>query len=293
MSTHAHSHRASRTNARPNGDPTNTTGIRESYAAEAYNRFRRLKGLVRTTVEENDALRLGDRSRRGRFNARPQDDFRFTTRAEKEAAFLEWFRNALDDEVLKPVGSRTVRRGGHWTAAYVRSASRRGIKNANQRLKRQGHSIDVGVGNVDATFNAPVHQDLLRSLYLRNYRALKGVTDAVDKEISRVLTEGVAQGKNPREMASTLNERIDDVGITRARVLARTETVRAANEQALTRYEQAGVDEVGVEVEWLTAQDDRVCPVCASKAGNRYSVEEAHGILPQHPQCRCTFVPIV
>jgi SPP1 gp7 family putative phage head morphogenesis protein len=292
-----------RTNAE-RADPSRTKGIREEYAADVYKRLRKLKGVVRTTVEENDALRLGDPARRDwgrsrnrgrpadvlRQNASPRDDFRFETRADKESAFLDWFRGALEDEVLEPVGTETVKRGGHWSSAYVRAASRRGIKNANAALG--SGAAEFGEEALEQAFNAPVHQDLLRSLYTRNYRGLKGITDAVDSDVSRVLTEGMVEGVNPRDMAAEINDRIEKVGITRARTLARTETVRAAAEQTLTRYEQMGVEQVVGKVEWLATMDGRTCPTCAALHGTTYTIDEARGRIPQHPNCRCTWTPV-
>lgn len=302
-----HPHRERRTNAN-RGDPTQTIGIRESYGSEAYTRFRSLKGVVRETVSENDALRLGDPRRRGgtrpadqlrvnapiprgRANARARDAFRFESRADKEQAFMDWFQGALNRDFLEPVGAEQVKRGGHWSAAYVRAASKRGVKDAQQNLQRAG--IEASEEALDAAFNAPVHQDLARSLYQRNFRALQGITDAVDGEVSRILTEGLIEGINPSEMASRMTDRIDKIGITRARTLARTEVVRAYNSHALTRYETLGVESVTAKVEWLTAGDQRVCAQCRAMGGSTYTIDEARGKLPQHPSCRCAWSPII
>jgi hypothetical protein len=42
----------------------------------------------------------------------------------------------------------------------------------------------------------------------------------------------------------------------------------------------------------LTAGDDRVCDVCDDIAAEGpYSLDEAQGLIPAHPNCRCVFVP--
>ena len=275
--SHAHPHR---TNAQRQ-DPTQTTGIRRSYGAALYRRFRSLKGLIRETIVDNDALRLGQR-----YNARPRDDFHFEQNDRKQSAFMRWLRRAMDDEVLEPAGDDAIQNGQHWTATYIRDASRRGIKNANAEL-------DADVATVEAVFRAPVHRETIRSLFLRNYSALEGITSAVDREISRVLAQGFVEGVGPRDLASRINERVDSVGITRARTLARTEVVRASNLATLDRLESMGVDEVTAEVEILTAQDRRVCSRCRALEGDVYPIDEARGILPIHPRCRCTWLPVV
>lgn len=67
-------------------------------------------------------------------------------------------------------------------------------------------------------------------------------------------------------------------------------TSQEANFAILDYYGQRGVQTVGVVLE--TAGDDRVCPIClrAYNLKKIYSVEEAYGILPFHPRCRCRFV---
>ena len=145
------------------------------------------------------------------------------------------------------------------------------------------------------TFNAPIHADALGILYTRNYRELKGITDAMDQEISRVLTRGFAEGWNPRKMAREINDRVDKVGLTRARTLARTETIHAHSEATLNRYESMlGADaQVTGKAELLTAGDRRVCPICESLEGTVFSLTEARGVVPVHPNCRCAFLPVV
>jgi len=146
---------------------------------------------------------------------------------------------------------------------------------------------------LETVFRKPVHRDKLQLLYTRNFQALEGITDAVDKEVSRVLTQGLAEGVNPREAARRITDRVDKIGKTRATTLARTEIINAHAEGTLDRFERMGVDEVGVKAEWQTAGDSRVCPICASLEGSTFTIDEARGKLPAHPRCRCAFLPVV
>jgi hypothetical protein len=46
------------------------------------------------------------------------------------------------------------------------------------------------------------------------------------------------------------------------------------------------------EVNVVTAGDDRVCDECEDIAdGGPYGIDEAMGLIPAHPDCRCAFVP--
>ena len=43
--------------------------------------------------------------------------------------------------------------------------------------------------------------------------------------------------------------------------------------------------------EWSTAGDDMVCPSCGELEGVIMTVKEARGLLPYHPNCRCSWIP--
>jgi len=67
--------------------------------------------------------------------------------------------------------------------------------------------------------------------------------------------------------------------------------------EELSDLESAGV----ARVEWLTARDEHVCPLCAARAGKIYTIAEARKELegefckPREPdeRCRCTFLPVL
>jgi SPP1 gp7 family putative phage head morphogenesis protein len=109
------------------------------------------------------------------------------------------------------------------------------------------------------------------------------MTEATGREMSRVLTEGLAAGDGPRDIADGLADRIEHVGKHRANMIARTEIMNSHNAGRLQEWERAGVRQVGVLIA-ATA-----CPTCqAYKAGEPYPASKAYGNLPQHPNCRCS-----
>lgn len=68
---------------------------------------------------------------------------------------------------------------------------------------------------------------------------------------------------------------------------AAVEAARAAREAELQRAFEARQF-----VNVLTAGDDRVCDICDDIAADGpYSLDEAQGLIPAHPNCRCAFVP--
>lgn len=69
-----------------------------------------------------------------------------------------------------------------------------------------------------------------------------------------------------------------------ALVVARTESVRAYGAAFVERSR----DVPGVTgLVWHTTGDDRVCPICEERDGQTFEIEDADGLLPAHPSCRC------
>jgi SPP1 gp7 family putative phage head morphogenesis protein len=146
-----------------------------------------------------------------------------------------------------------------------------------------------------SAFGRPVAIERVKQLAGRVFHGppgvgLRGVTQEMAERMSQTLTDGLVQGKNPREIARDLAKAID-VGKKRAEMIARTEVIRAHAEGQLDVMERLGVEEVGVMVEWSTAGDDRVCPMCQPLEGIVMKIREARGTLPRHPLCRCSYIP--
>ena len=76
----------------------------------------------------------------------------------------------------------------------------------------------------------------------------------------------------------------------RARMIARTEHARAVNTGTLQAYSNYGVE----HVEIITVGDSLVCDDCLDlQDNNPYTLVEAMSLLPAHPNCRCSYGPVV
>ena len=271
----------------PKGFPY-LAAVHKQYAAEMYKRFRKIKSLIIESIVTNDCFRLSDKPSILKTLASAAAPFKFTDNPAKVEAFMEWLRGAQDDhilEVTERVGRKVVAHS-EWQNVYVRQSYKKGVVWADRKLREQG--LDVPEEELRAIFNKPIHADALGMLYTRNFTELNGITEAMDQQISRELIDGLAQGKNPREIARLINNRVEHIGLTRARTLARTEVNRTQNEASLNRYTDYDVKKVELMV------GPGPCPggVCEAASGV-YKVEDAHGIAPIHPNCSCTFAPIV
>ncbi|AUX08924.1 hypothetical protein AArcSl_1293 [Halalkaliarchaeum desulfuricum] len=271
-------------------DPTRTRTLRGDFEAEVNKRFRALKGDVREAVEELDVLHLGSQQA---VNQAPNPrDFEFLSDSEKRQRFQAWLRERIDEGILETTDESAIRSGDAWHSQYVQKAYAKGVTDTGANLRQAGVDAEK-LDNLEQVFNQPIHSSKIEILYTRAYDGLEGITQEMDTQISRELSNAISQGWNPRKAASELNDRVDAVGMNRARTLAQTEIIHCHAEGTLDRLESEGFTEVQADVEHRTAGDNRVCPQCASLQGNTYTIEEARGRLPIHPRCRCAWVPIV
>lgn len=112
-------------------------------------------------------------------------------------------------------------------------------------------------------------------------------TRVLERNLNEIMTRGLVQGKTIVEMATELDNRMMK-GFSEAHRLVRTETMHYLNESSLRAYMDSGVKEIQL---WA-AIDERTCPVCGVKHGNKYRLKDAP-VLPLHANCRCTYIPVV
>tara|TARA_R110000824_G_scaffold381970_1_gene575021 strand:- start:1278 stop:2027 length:750 start_codon:yes stop_codon:yes gene_type:complete len=208
--------------------------------------------------------------------------------------FMDWLNGAIDDEVLdvsRGPGGR-ITSNDRWQEVYVRSSYSRGLDHANDALARAG--VSVPAETVQDLFNAPNNAESLARLYSRSFNELQGISQATSQRVGRVLTEGLATGQGPREIARNMRKAVSTIGKTRSVTLARTEVINAHATATLNRYADVGLTEVIGQAEFLTARDDRVCQECLSlETGPPFSLDDAKGVIPVHPNCRCVWLPVI
>jgi SPP1 gp7 family putative phage head morphogenesis protein len=307
-------------------DPTRTATLRRLFQTAMRNRFFRLKGKILRLIVEEDAFGLKTRRTQtlGAFNEQTRNEipetngerkttygvdensssnappitentrWAFRTDPQKAAEFRKWMQEQIDHGIIPP--ELDTESEEFWNQ-FVDDAYKKGGARAfdDTRKARPGGSADRFAGGREEflrnSFARPQSVDKVKMLSGRVYTDLKGVTDAMGAQMSGIIVEGFAQGKGPLEIARQLNERVDKIGINRARTIARTEVIRAHAEGQLDVLEDMGVEEVGVAVEWSTAGDDRVCPRCLPMGNVVLKLKEARGMIPLHPNCRCAFIP--
>lgn len=263
-------------------DPSRTGLLRRAFVRDLEARFAKLAKAVLQLVGTEDDFALTTNAKR----------FKFLTSDKKLKEFNRWLKKQIDAGILEAVPATGEPRGGQpWTYKYIESAYRTGAVRSyiasHPELAAKGADY-LGGSRAEflrSSFSNPERLSKVRLLYTRSYEGLKGITSQMSTQMSRVMADGMAHGKGPMEVARTLHKTITGISKARAKMLARTEIIHAHAEGQLDAFEDLEVDEVTAEVEFQTAGDDGVCPECEELDGEIYTTEEAHGIIPVHPNC--------
>jgi len=94
-----------------------------------------------------------------------------------------------------------------------------------------------------------------------------------------------ALGIPNRRRAVPASVEMDSSAARHAAPMARAVPLRAHNEGRGVFYRQVGV----TMIQWLTACDERTCPVCRPLDGKVFNIDE---IPKHHSQCRCTWTSV-
>lgn len=185
------------------------------------------------------------------------------------------------------------------TTADVRAA-------INQVIMR-GFQDGVTVADSAREIRSIIGLTARQEMQIQNYRnALSGGSQDLRDALSRALRDG----RYDRTLLRAINEekaltqaQIDALTQRyrermlnyRADMVARTETVRAANSGQRETWRQArqqGLLPDGVLREWEVSGDDRTCDTCDGLDGETAALDEAfaggYEAPPAHPNCRCT-----
>ena len=245
-------------------------------------RFRELAKDVRTSFTVG-ALTINEPAAPGQFD-RP-------TLTERAQAFQQWLEAQIGAIILE-IGLRVpgaLRIRQHWQESFIRAAYMRGIAAAEAELSALG-LLSAPLASIEVAFRTGVHAETLALMNARVFEGLRGITQDMASKLSEIFSRSLIEGVGPRSIAKRITDEIASISRKRAMVMARTETIRVFNEAALNTMEQNGIVGVTAEVELLTAMDSRVCQICRSLSGKVYTIQQARGVIPVHPRCRCCWI---
>lgn len=239
----------------------------------------------------------------------------------RRAIFREWFRNLTRTVVLKPQATQAVLNGEHYTNDFVATAAARGIVRATVEARKAGYSAPATTSfSASDLLTQERYQRVLRDQRLTAYEDLERAVQDTQREVNQTLAEEMVVGVALATLTGALIDRVahSTAGSVRTMHAANAAVVRAVNMAAIRRYQELGVEEVGVEPEsvpddgdggedtpkspddvvWNTAGDRRVCPECRDLAGNTYAVSDVISgdapmpVISTHWGCRCFLTPV-
>lgn len=187
-----------------------------------------------------------------------------------------------------------------WATGYIlgTQAADQLIEQAKRR-ERKGAEITKAEIGIEIDWDNWKPGDELAALLLKPSKAfrrllerqgitLKEMSNTTLKEIGNAIGEAIALGLSPKDAARLINRTISNP--VRALTIAITEQNRAISYATVTRYQEAGLQ----EMEWITSDP---CDLCASNDGK---VVPIGGMFPSgdtqppaHPHCRCALLPVI
>jgi len=275
-------------------DPTRTAGARRALRTELRRRFARLKAELYRLIVEDDVfgLKTGPLSVAG-LTGVANTRWQFFPLPEKVRAFRDWLNQRLPS--LFPADDPL------WPSA-VGDAYRKGIGRGYDDARKAGRApladptLLPGRDAAKGQFLLDVMRgegvgDVLRLLVSRAYEGMAAVLEALKTALMRRLGDLLLRGTGPAAIAAALGNDLDRVGLPRAEAVAHEAVIRPFADGQLDAYRVLGADGVEVIAEYLTAKDDKVCRICGALEGAYLTLDEARGLLPRHPRCRCAWRP--
>jgi SPP1 gp7 family putative phage head morphogenesis protein len=272
-------------------DPTRTTMLRRRFSGEIRRLLARIKLKVLELVIKEDAFGIAPRRvfpATELFLNRTVRNQRWALRtiAQKVKEFGGWLKETVKDAISSL--------SGVWDR-YIKEGLIRGLERAWSDTRRVGGKELAAIQAAKEEFlrsalSQPKVKEKLEVLTQRVVNDLEGVTDQMTARMVRTLTDKLSKGASPAEVGKALADEVDKAR-PKAESVARTETIRAHAEGQLSGFDGLGVEKVGARVELTTVGDDRVCHLCEGLEGTVMWLEDAEGVIPVHPNCRCSWEP--
>jgi SPP1 gp7 family putative phage head morphogenesis protein len=281
-------------------DPSRTGAIRRQFMSDVRRRFAALRAKIIRDIGERNILGLVEDEPTLIDTLAPLAEnakvYRFRTSAEKMTQFQKWLDEQLKEGVLK--AGKGIK-GQPYLTKYIESAYKKGVVKSYTDVtkgKFLGKTSEFAQGSkaefLRSAFAQPERIDKVKLLGTRSWEGMKGLTATMKADMNRIMADAIAHGKGAKAVARDLNK-IVGIGKGRALRIARTEIIHAHAEGQLDSLTDLGVSKVGAAVEFTTAGDDLVCEHCEDLEGQEFTIEEARGVIPVHPNCRCAWLPII
>lgn len=179
---------------------------------------------------------------------------------------------------------------------YVSLSYQRGTAQEFANLAQQSAAYEAYRGSVQDILLSDAYQKRLVLVRARTFEEMKGLSADVKQDLSRVLTDGIGRGQNPKEVARRIR---DQVGIEQGRAnrIARTEITTALRRARWDEHDSAS-DDLGLNVMLLhlSALSPTTRQTHAFRHGKLYTSEEVrdwYSINGNAINCKCSQVTVL
>lgn len=179
---------------------------------------------------------------------------------------------------------------------YVSPSYQRGTAQEFANLAQQSAAYEAYRGSVQDILLSDAYQNRLVLVRARTFEEMKGLSADVKQNLSRVLTDGIGRGQNPKEVARRIR---DQIGIEQGRAnrIARTEITTALRRARWDEHDSAS-DDLGLNVRLLhlSALSPTTRQTHALRHGRLYTSEEVrdwYSLNGNAINCKCSQVTVL
>jgi SPP1 gp7 family putative phage head morphogenesis protein len=256
-------------------DPTKTLSIRNRASKEIDKRFSKIRKFVRDSIFTGGLI----------TNVVSPRQYEFVRDQDKIKEFNRWLQIEIDKEILG-IAEGSIEPQDYWLNAHVGQGYAKGARKARIIAERGIRSL-VGIPDY-SPFANPAHIERAQLIYTRVFNDMKNVTDTMRGQMSRVLSDGILKGEHPRIVAKNMIGRVDAIGITRAKLIARTEIVESHNQASIIEgsliAKETGIKE---KYQWIGSDDGRERDSHIARNNKIYDKDEVLSLIGE-PNCRCS-----
>lgn len=171
---------------------------------------------------------------------------------------------------------------------------RRSFTEARRELIASGNNLDGSLAEFLRLMQAPTTQGS-QALAERIHSELSNTASDLATRIKRTLADGKSVGYSQQRIRKLIKQEIDKKFNDVIRIV-QTEITRSHADGQLSAFERLDIQRVGVLVEWTNPNrgvssrgNPSPCRLCKPLLGTTYTLKEARGLIPRHPNCFCSF----
>lgn len=226
-------------------------------------------------------------------NAEPEDNYnyRYDFSSVRAAMFNESLQKLIDEILLD--NTQPMNQGQMWASVEVTAAYSAGVTIAQQQLASMSSVYAERRSITDIIYS----EGYLQRLAIANastYSDWVGLSATARADLSGVIMNAIATGKNPRDVEQDIVKRVD-VSESRAKNMAQTEITGTLRQSQSDEVQEAkSLLDLPAAIFWVSALLPTTRRTHAERSGNAYSPEEVADFYSRdgnRRHCHCGNTP--